>query len=798
VPSPSPSDSDGSFGELLRGHRLRRGLTQQECAEAAGLGVRTLRDLENGRARPRRVTAGLLATALGLEPASQAEFLAAARRPTSEGLSRWAVHLPPAPLLLGRERALAELDAILRQAALVTLVGVAGVGKTSLAWNLAHRVAARHPGGVAGVQVSAQITEAEMLAVVASVFDVARASDLPQRLTGGPSLLLVDAAERNFEPVVAALTWLRERTTGLRLLVTGRRPTGIEGELAWSVGPLETPPEGAATLAEIEGYPAVALFRERLRTVGHPEVRQDQAADLGELVRRLDGLPLALELAAARGRILQLGEILDRYRDRVLDLGDAQATLRDAVASSYRLLDPAQRAALRALAQFQNRWSVRMAEPMLAGALPGGDIVALLDQLIGLGLVSVRGTGPVRFRLLDVVRDFALERSTARGELVAERVRHARVIADLAVVTSPELAGPAQVEAVARLDDISGDIAGALVAAADTDPPTGLRLAAALPRWWRFRGQDKDGRGWLERLLAAPENAGAEPGVRAWALLGLAMLAAEHGEGDRTAPGLADALAIFEQLGDVTGQLAAHTQLHALHQIYGRYALAREHGENALALAARNGRARDTVVAQTNLTWHDIRVGDLAAARRRLTMVRRLATDAGEARLAALAVANLAEVSRLGGRYAEAVQLGRQAIGLLEPLGDPRQKRRVLGIIALAQAQAGQVDAARTTMARLSTDGTTALVEAYLCRVAGDLAAAAEWFASAEQELTGQSDVRDVVEALVGLAACTPTESTRSRALARLTALCEESAVELLPRERDWLAGRPPGPDLSA
>ncbi|HWB35917.1 MAG TPA: XRE family transcriptional regulator, partial [Rugosimonospora sp.] len=525
--------------------------------------------------------------------------------------------------------------------------------------------------------VSAKITEAEMLAVVAGVFDVARASDLPERLSGGPALLMVDAVERNFGPVVAALTWLREHTTGLRLLITGRRPTGIEGELAWPVAPLETPPEDRTTLAEIDRYPAVALFRERLRAVGHPEVRPEQAPDLAELVRRLDGLPLALELAAARGRILRLGEILDQYRDRVLDLGDASATLREAVGSSYRLLGDDQRAALRALAQFHNRWSVRMAEAMLAPA--GQDIVPLLDQLLGLGLVAVRGTGDVRFRLLDVVRDFALERAAAKDELAAARIRHARVVTDLAVAIAADLTGPAQRDAIARLDDISGDLAGALNAAAGADPPTALRLAAALPRWWRFRGQDKDGRAWLERLLAAPENARGDSVVRAWALLGVAMLAAEHGDGDAAVPGVDQALGIFDLFGDVAGQLAAHTQLHALHQAYGRYALAREHGESALALATRHGRTREAVVAQTNLTWHDIRVGDLAAARRRLTVVRRLATEVGDDRLAALAVANMAEVARLGGRYAEAVQLGRQAIGLLEPLGDPRHKRRVLG-----------------------------------------------------------------------------------------------------------------------
>jgi predicted ATPase/DNA-binding XRE family transcriptional regulator len=790
VPPQSRTETADTFGDLLRSHRQRRGLTQQECAHAAGLGVRTLRDLENGRARPRRATAGLLAAALDLHGTARAEFLTAGRRPVAAGQPEWVVHLPLPPELVGRDPELFELDAILRQAALVSLVGVAGVGKTSLALNLAHRVGSRHPGGVAGIQVTEGFSTAETLAVVAAVFGVARASDLSARLSGGPALLLVDAIERSFEPVVAAIAWLRTHATGLRIIATGRRPTGIDGELAWSVGPLATPPEGHVTLAEISGYPAVALFLDRLRAVDHPQVRPEQAADLAELVRRLDGLPLALELAAARGRILRLDEILDRYRDRVLDLGDPQATLRDAVASSYALLDDGHRAVLRALAQFRNRWSVRLAEALLAEAPSTrgiGDFVPILDRLEALGLVGVRGTGPVRFRLLDMVREFALEQATPQ-EALATRIGYARVIADFAAALAPDLVGATQTDAVARLDDLAGDVSGALSAAARDDPPTALRLAAALPRWWRLRGRDRDGRDWLERLLAAKENKNADPRVRAWALLGIGMLAAEHGAAEEAAPGLVEALTTFTGLQDVTGQLATRTQLCSLDMAQGRYAQAREHGEAALALATRHGRTRDAVVAQTNLTWHDIREGDLAAARRRLTMVRRQAAEVGEARIAALAQANLAEVARLDGRHGEAVQLGRQAIPLLERLGDPRHTRRVLGIIALAQAQDGQSEAARVTLAQLAPDGTSALVEAYLALADGDRAAAAEWFASAEQELTGQADVRDVVEALVGLASCA-TGARRAQALDRLTELCARSAVTLLPAEQALLGG---------
>ncbi len=145
---------------------------------------------------------------------------------------------------------------------------------------------------------------------------------------------------------------------------------------------------------------------------------------------------------------------------------------------------------------------------------------AVLDRLVGLGLVSVRAVGPLRFRLLDVVRDFAVERCAEAGHLTEVRTQHARVFATLAVRTAPDLAGPGMSVAVSLLDHLLGDLGAALHHAADADPPTALRLAGALTRWWRFRGRDKEGRAWLRRLLADPRNAEADPAVRAWALVG--------------------------------------------------------------------------------------------------------------------------------------------------------------------------------------------------------------------------------------------------------------------------------------
>ncbi|WP_030487615.1 ATP-binding protein [Micromonospora chokoriensis] len=852
--------------ELLRGHRRAAGLTQAELASRAGVGVRTVRDLERGRSmRPQRTTVELLAAALALSGTSRAAFLAAARGAESappDASTTFAVSgtttstaapadppvaLPPPVALIGRERDLTELAEMLtaeRGPRLVSLVGLAGVGKTALATSVAHLVASAHPAGVAGVLVGEGADGPDVLAASMSVLGVARLSELVALLAGRPALLVMDAVERSPGPVAATLHRLIGALPSLRVLVTGRHPVGLPGERVWPVAPLDVPPpdaehSGPSTLGS---WPAVALFTARLAQVRREPPTPAELPALAALVRRLGGLPLAIELMAARGRLLDLTELLERYGDRVLDLAtpaDASAhpgwdasealtrrasrsdtraavavTLRDAVAFSYRLLAPDERAALRQLAVFGNRWSVELAEEMLAAEADRDGTVAidpvpLLDRFVELGLLSVRGTGSFRFRLLDAVRDYAVEQAAGGGELNWIRRRHAEVIARLVARTASDLVGPRLPDAVHRLDEMSSDISSSLAHAATDDPLTALRLAACLTRWWRFRGRDVAGRQWLRRLLADPRTAEADPLLRGWAALGVARLAAEHGAGAEELSTARAALDIFRQAGDVTGELEARNVLGTLLISVGRQDEAREQAEALLRLAARNGRTRDLAVAQNSLAWHEIRAGDLAAARRRLAAVDRLAGESGEPRLRVLGWANRAEVARLEGWYADAIDRGRRAIAALSELGDPGRRRRVLGTVGLALAQDGRVAEAtevltelragrvevlpmRPTVPRPRSDdaalawggpeaGLCALIEGNLALHRGDRELAAEWFAAAADD-AGQ-DRRDVVEALVGLAASTADPAV----LDRLDRACLESGIRLLPQESGLL-----------
>ncbi|TDB75654.1 helix-turn-helix domain-containing protein [Micromonospora sp. KC723] len=843
------------LGELLRGHRLAAGLTQADLAERAGLGVRTVRDLERGRAsRPQRSTVELLADALGLAGEARVAFLSTARRRTIEravagdGEARPVATsapdpgtpfaLPPPVELVGRERDRADVVGLLTADGgppVVSLVGLAGVGKTALALAVAHEVVDAHPGGVAGVLVDESSDAADILATVSAVLGAARLPDLAGRLRGRPALLLLDAVERAPGPVAEALRQLTDVVPTLRLLVTGRHPVGVPGELVRPVAPLDVPPPGVDDAFGLARYPAAALFTSRLARVRRDPPDQRELPALATLVRRLGGLPLAIELMAARGRILDLDELLDRYGDRVLDLAAADpgrrgwepagtavrapapVTLREAVATSYRQLAGSERAALRRLAVFANRWSVELAEELLAdGSDRVADPVPLLDRLVQLGLVSVRGTGTFRFRLLDAVRDFALERAAGRGELTAIRRRHAVVVTRLVARTAPDLAGPELARAVRRLDEVTSDIGTALAHAATDDPHTALRLAAALPRWWRLRGRDVTGRRWLRRLLADPRTADADRVVRAWALLGVARLAAEHGAGAQELAAARSALDVFVRHGEVTGELEARNVLCALLIATGGHDEARDQARTVLALATLHDRPRDMAVAQNNLTWHEIRLGDLAGARRRLATVDRLAAQCGERRLRLLARANLAEVARHQGRYAEAVEWGRRVVGALAELGDPGHRRRVLGTVGLALAQDGRVDEAAEVLAELRTgagqagpvsgsgrpgsgpptvwrpeEGICALIEGTMALRRGDRELAAEWFGvAAEAGATGQ-DRRDVIEALVGLVASTGDPVARER----LDRACRQSGTRLLPYELGLLRDQGPPRD---
>ena len=458
------------------------------------VGVRTLRDLETGKAgRPQRSTAELLARALGLGGEERAAFLSAARSGPGPR-----VHLRPVDDLVGRDAAVAEVGALVRAADLVTLVGLSGIGKASIALTVGHQYVEHFPRGVAGVSVTEASTESEVLASIVATFGAGRLESLPAVLAGGRALLVMLNADRNRDAARAALAVVRQRCPQLCVLVTGGHPLGLPGEHEWPVPPLEVPP-ASATAAEAFNYPATRLFLDRLRLVRPRPVGLDEAQTLATLVRRLGGVPLALELAAARGRVLELDEILTRCADVSGAADPAAQSLREAVLASWRWLSPAEQECVRWLGVFQWRWSIGMAEGLLAAGPAtdiGGDVVALVDRLVGLGLAGVRpDRQEARFWLIDAVRRVALEQAAVAGVLVPARDRHAVVMAELiarTIAETPDAGGQGSPESTSGTDSILADLYAALEHLESDETGASVAHLAALrldlKRWMDRRG----------------------------------------------------------------------------------------------------------------------------------------------------------------------------------------------------------------------------------------------------------------------------------------------------------------------
>lgn len=477
---------------------------------------------------------------------------------------------------VGREREVAEAVRLLAGSRLLTLTGPGGTGKTRLGLQLAAEVAADYPDGAFFVPL-APIDDPELVprAVLTAlgVLDTGLrppAERLADHLRERRLLLLLD----NFEQVVAAaplVADLLRAAPGLRVVVTSRAVLHLSGEQEFPVPPLGLPdPAELPQAAALSQYEAVALFIERAVAVKPDfQVTNANAPAVAELCARLDGLPLAIELAAARVKLLppqamlaRLGSRLDLLASGSRDLPARQQTLRGAIAWSHDLLDEPSRRLFARFAIFVDGATLEWAERVCGDA--GGDEAgagssgtASLDVLDGLSALvdqslvrQDEADGEPRFWMLATIREFALERLVGSGEADAVAERHAAACLDLGEAAAPELTGPRQKVWLDRLDQENGNLRAALGWVADHDrAETGLRLGAALWRFWQMRGLLAEGAERLERLLALP-HAADHPAARAAALQAAGGLAYWRGEMPKAAEYYEQCLQLRRELGD--------------------------------------------------------------------------------------------------------------------------------------------------------------------------------------------------------------------------------------------------------
>jgi predicted ATPase/Tfp pilus assembly protein PilF len=693
-----------AVGPLLRSRRRAAGLTQEELAERSSLSARTISDLERGVYRTaRKDTARLLVDGLGLAGAAREEFLAAAggrqQMVASEGYSR--VPTPPVPLI-GRQHLVGTICALLRrpEPGLLSLVGPGGVGKTRLAVEVAAVLSAEWPEPPSFVSLDAVGDPELVVSTVGRAIGVRDGPEEPldavvRALEGRRPLLVVD----NFEHLVEAAPVLEaiiEDCPRAAVLVTSRTPLRVRAERVLDVPPLPVPGEGEAAAEELLRCPSVQLFSERCLAAGvEVSSTPGRLAVVGQLCRALDGLPLALELAAARARLLgveglraQLDHRLDLLTAGPRDLPERQRTLRATIDWGHSLLSEPARELLRRLAVFAGGFTLE-ATAVVADR-PSAATVDQLAELLDASLVGRGGPdGPgVRFQLLQIVRDFALERLAEDPVGDEVHARHARYFATLARQAESGLQGSDQGRWLQTLDLERDNLRAALqTTVARQDVETALRLAAGLWRYWEMRGDLVEGRHWLTRVLALP---GGQAMARAEALKAAGNLArnqADHAAAQRR---YAEALALFTSADSDRDVAACLNNLGNVGLDRGDRAAATTHYAQALELA--RGQDDGALIA---LVEHNLALAlvptEPHGALRLLTGSLARQESLGDARAAARTRASMGLAFLAMGDVQRAAENQRAAVETQAPSGDRVGLSRSLEGLAASAAAAGQL-----------------------------------------------------------------------------------------------------------
>lgn len=620
-------------------------------------------------------------------------------------------NLPSPPnALIGREGELAAIQALLQREGvrLLTLLGPGGIGKTRLALQVGREQLDAFLDGVWFVDLTPMRDPAQVLPSIARTLGLNERSGQPlaeqlrSYLRERALLLLLD----NMEQVIDAapeLASLLAAAPLLRIITTSREALRLGGEHLYPVPPLAVQARGNA---DPFGSPAAKLFRARAAAArGEFTVDAAGAAVIAAICVRLDGLPLALELAAARMRLLSPQALLARL-ERPLDvltvgardLPARQQTLRTTIAWSYELLTTTEQILFRRLGVFVGGWDLTAAE--VVGAL-GVETLDLLAALADKSLVQPTAamSDEQRYTMLETIREYALEQLAHRDELADALERHNACYLALAEAAEPELRGP---QGTAWLDRLEADhdnlraVLGRLIAGQQAEHA--LRLGSVLwPFWWR-RGYLREGRSQLETMLGLsgwkPEAAEHQQ-LRAGVLLGAGRLAIDMADYEVGRGYLEESLAHWQQLGDQRGLALALESLGQLEIDLSNYPAARAALEQSLALFQASGNAHSTARTLGMLAWITRLQGDRVAARVLAEESLRLASEVGDLYSMAMALEALGYVALASDRD-QARAYFAESLALFQQLGDKQQMASTWNNLGCVELVAGDYEAAET------------------------------------------------------------------------------------------------------
>ena len=612
---------------------------------------------------------------------------------------------------IGRDREIEQAIGILDGASLLTLTGPGGVGKTRVGLRLARVLLDRFEDGAWVVACGALTDAAFVLPSVVSAIGLTEPvgrsllDTVVDHLKGKRLLLVLD----DCDPVLGACAELADALvrscSTLRIVVTSREALGVPGEAIMPIASLTTPETGSTVRAsDLDDVEACQLFVDRARALQPTfAVNEQNARSVAQLCRRLDGIPLAIELAAARVRTLPVEQIAERLDDRFrLLTGGSRAavarhqTLRATIDWSFDLLAEPERAVLRRLSVFAGGATLETAEAVCAGdPVDPADILDVLGHLVEKSLVFTDPTATeARFRLLETVREYSRGRLVEAGEGDATMRRHRDwYLALVDRASSAFFHGPEPVEWLRFLDREHDDLRTALEWCLDQpdEGRSGLRIAAGLWRYWEIRGHLIEGRGWLERMVGAVGDDISR--LRADALTGAGSLAFMQGDFEAASTFHEGSLALHRTIGDPQSIAYAANNLANTAVQLGDHARARTLYEETIALARALGDVRGVAFGSINLADVVTRQGDMDAGRaaheESLALIRQL----GDRWMEAFATDMFATATGRAGNREEARVLHLRALGILEGLGDRRGVARVvthLADLALVEGETGQ------------------------------------------------------------------------------------------------------------